>query len=116
MPLWRSQLSIVKRNLTNDVIEELRASNGWADCFRDCRSELVFIVIRVYKKLMLKELHNALLTNAEFGVPDQKNARASELTDISSMGCHCGNWRTYWRKKTAKMSAAQRKVRSREQR
>jgi hypothetical protein len=70
-------------DLTNDVIEELRASKRWTDRFRDRGSELVFIGIKLDKKLMLKELHNALLTDAELNVPEdaRKKAWASDITD-----------------------------------
>jgi G3E family GTPase len=68
-------------DLTNNVIEELRASNGWTDRFGDRGSELVFIGIRLDKKLIVKELHNALLTDAELDAPDRKKAWASDLAD-----------------------------------
>jgi hypothetical protein len=70
-------------DLTNDVIEELRASKRWTDRFRDRGSELVFIGIKLDKKHMFKELHNALLTDSELNVPEdtRKKAWASDMTD-----------------------------------
>jgi hypothetical protein len=70
-------------DLTNDVIEELRASNRWSDRFGDRGSELVFIGIKLDKKVMFKELQNALLTDAELNVPEdaRKKAWASDMTD-----------------------------------
>ena len=68
-------------DLTNDAIEELRALKGWTDRFGDRGSELVLIGIRLDKKLILKELHNALLTDAELNAPDRRKAWASDLTD-----------------------------------
>jgi hypothetical protein len=91
-------------DLTNDVIEELRASKRWTDRFRDRGSELVFIGTKLDKKHMFKELHNALLTDAELNVPEdtRKKVCASDMT-ISSIACRCGNWRTYREKKTEKI-------------
>ena len=57
-------------DLTYNVIEELRASERWTDCFCDCGSELVFIGIKLDKKHMLKELQAALLMDAELNVPE----------------------------------------------
>ena len=69
---------------TNDVIEEfLRASKRWTDRFRDRGSELLFIGTKLDKKHMFKELHYALLTDAELNVPEDtiKKVCVSDMTD-----------------------------------
>ena len=70
-------------DLTNDVLSELKASGEWTDRFGDRRSELVFIGIKLDKKRMVKELENALLTDAELNVAekDRKKIWASSLED-----------------------------------
>eukprot|EP00804_Cyclotella_cryptica_P006264 CCRYP_010104-RA/>CCRYP_010104-RA protein AED:0.34 eAED:0.34 QI:186/0.66/0.75/1/1/1/4/268/514 len=70
-------------DLTNDVLEELKASSQWTERFGDRRSELVFIGIKLDSKRLMKELEGALLNDEEFNV-DEKNRKrvwSSELTD-----------------------------------
>ncbi len=70
-------------DLTNDVIEELRASKRWTDRFHDRGSEIVFIGTKLDKKHMFKELHNALLMDAELNVLEdtRKKVCASDMID-----------------------------------
>ena len=65
-----------------NAVAELKANNDWTDRFGDRRSELVFIGIKLNQKLLLMELNNALLTDAELNVAEEDRKKVwSQMKD-----------------------------------
>ena len=68
-------------DVSTTSMSELKELNQWTDRFKDRRSELVLIGIKLDKVRLVEELENALLTDEEFNV-EEKNRKKLWATDL----------------------------------